>query len=497
MSTTTKNIVPTILDGKVMPSAVDVEEVILGAILLERKVMDRVIGIITSGSVFYKESFGIVYDACISLYEAGTPIDIVTVSYQLKNVGKLEDVGGGYFISQLTNKVASSANIEFHARIVLQSYLQRELIRISYEGLNSGYDDFGDVLRKIDNLRDKIDAVNAHTLTESRRINLSCEPEPFSDIISFQGKSFLSIGNVAAIVAPPGSGKSNVMDAIAGVSVNPNCDGLGFKVETYGKRILHIDTERSYNDAIKGYRRTFYRIDGERNTHLISGPDIINYDFEMFKEVPDVTLKRSKIHRYIVSEEYKLILIDGITDLMLDPNKLEESQVLISWLGAMASKFNVAILVTIHDNPKGVKGAPRGHVGSELQRKVEGMLLIDHAPNDKNIKRITNDFEFGKLRNSGGSTDNYFEWKEHMFVSTDYKPTKENPEKMSEIKNALDVVLVDGAQLTRGQIAKALKEYAGKSQGTSYEWIKIGIREGWIMEERGKINNGSEKLLSD
>jgi len=126
---TTTTGVPVSEIGKLQPQAVELEEAVLGAMLLEKEALSTVIDILSPES-FYKEQNGKVFAAIVNLFNRSEPVDILTVTQELKRTGELEFVGGSYYVSSLTNRIASSANIEFHARIVAQKYLQRELIRI-------------------------------------------------------------------------------------------------------------------------------------------------------------------------------------------------------------------------------------------------------------------------------------------------------------------------------------------------------------------------------
>lgn len=125
------------------------EEAVLGAILIEQEVFDTVVEILQS-ECFYVEAHQKIYSAMLSLSEKFMPLDILTVVEQLKLTGVLEMVGGPYYITRLTNTVVSSANVEAHARIILQKYMQRELIRISAETLNDCYNDESDVFDIMD-----------------------------------------------------------------------------------------------------------------------------------------------------------------------------------------------------------------------------------------------------------------------------------------------------------------------------------------------------------
>jgi replicative DNA helicase len=135
--------------GKLPPQAVDLEEAVLGALMLEKDALSSVIDILKP-DVFYKESHQKIFAAIRQLFERTSPVDILTVTAQLRQSGELEMIGGAYYITELTNRVASAANIEYHSRIIIQKFIQRELIRISTEVINNAYEDTTDVLDLLD-----------------------------------------------------------------------------------------------------------------------------------------------------------------------------------------------------------------------------------------------------------------------------------------------------------------------------------------------------------
>lgn len=136
--------------GKMQPQAVDLEEAVLGALMLEKDALTNVIDILQPKS-FYREQHERIFSAIQTLFQKSEPVDILTVTSQLKKTGELDLVGGAYYITQLTNRVASAANAEFHARIIAQKYIQRELIRISTETIRDAYEDSSDVFDLLDN----------------------------------------------------------------------------------------------------------------------------------------------------------------------------------------------------------------------------------------------------------------------------------------------------------------------------------------------------------
>ena len=130
--------------GLLQPQAIELEEAILGACMLESEAIGVVISILTP-ETFYKSANVIIYGAITELYKSSNPIDILTVCQKLKSLGKLEEVGGSYYVSSLTNRIASSSNIEYHARIIVQYYLKRRLIEIGQHSIKEAYDMESDV----------------------------------------------------------------------------------------------------------------------------------------------------------------------------------------------------------------------------------------------------------------------------------------------------------------------------------------------------------------
>jgi len=145
----------TMVYGKVPPQAKDLEEAVLGAIMLEKSAFDNVVEILKP-ECFYVEAHQRIFKTFQSLAQKSLPIDILTVVEELKMRGELDIVGGPYNITKLTNMVVSTANIEAHARIILQKFIQRELIRISGEIIGDAYEDSTDVFDLLDESESKM-----------------------------------------------------------------------------------------------------------------------------------------------------------------------------------------------------------------------------------------------------------------------------------------------------------------------------------------------------
>ena len=152
--------------GKLQPQVLELEEAVLGAMMIDKKGVDDVIDILQADA-FYKDSHKYIFEAIVQLFTETQPIDLLTVSAQLRKNGKLELAGGDFYLIQLTQKISSSAHIEFHSRIILQKFIQRSLIRISTEIIEDSYDETTDVFDLLDRAESKLYEVTQGNIKRS------------------------------------------------------------------------------------------------------------------------------------------------------------------------------------------------------------------------------------------------------------------------------------------------------------------------------------------
>jgi len=131
-------------EGRIPPQALEAEEAVLGALLLEKHALTEIVDILKPES-FYKEAHQKIYQAILTLFAKSEPVDLVTVTNQLRADGELEAVGGAVYLSVLTTPMNAAANIEKHARIIIQNTIKRELIAIASNILKDAYEDTMDV----------------------------------------------------------------------------------------------------------------------------------------------------------------------------------------------------------------------------------------------------------------------------------------------------------------------------------------------------------------
>jgi replicative DNA helicase len=152
--------------GKVQPQAIPLEEAVLGALMLDREALPVVMDILRPES-FYLESHQMIYRASIRLFERSNPVDILTVTEELRKTGELEKAGGAYYLVELTNRIASAANIEYHARIIAQKHIQRELIKVSTNTIRDAYEDTTDVFNLLDEAEKGLFAITQNNLSRT------------------------------------------------------------------------------------------------------------------------------------------------------------------------------------------------------------------------------------------------------------------------------------------------------------------------------------------
>lgn len=218
--------------GKVQPQAIPMEEAVLGALMLDKDALPTVLDILRSDS-FYLEANQLIYKAMLELFQDAQPIDLLTVTERLKKNGELDLIGGPYRLVELTNQVSSAANIEFHARIIAQKYIQRELIRVSTNIIHDAYEDTTDVFTLLDDAEkglfsiteqnlsrgvEKMGAVLAKTLKvieelRGKEDGLTGVPTGFTDLDRLT--SGWQASDLIILAARPGMGKTSLVMALA------------------------------------------------------------------------------------------------------------------------------------------------------------------------------------------------------------------------------------------------------------------------------------------
>lgn len=149
--------------GKLPPQVKELEEAVLGAVMIEQNAINEVIDILKDES-FYVDAHQRIWRAIRLLFQNQAPIDLLTVTEQLKKNGELDSVGGPFFVAQLTNKIGSAANVEYHARLIAEKHIQRQLISTSSEIIKDAYEDSTDVFDLLDKAEKNLFAIAENSL---------------------------------------------------------------------------------------------------------------------------------------------------------------------------------------------------------------------------------------------------------------------------------------------------------------------------------------------
>jgi len=314
--------------GKLPPQAIELEEAVLGAMLLEKDAVNDVLDILSPDS-FYKESHVKIYRAIQELFGKSEPIDILTITNQLRKTGELELVGGAYYISSLTNRVISSAQAEYHARIIAQKYIQREIIRLCSEALKMAYDettDVFDLLNKVEsdlfsvaegNIKknyDRLDDVIKLAIMQIEEAakntdGISGVPTGFKDLDRLT--SGWQKSDMIVLAARPGMGKTAfVLSMARNTAVDYNMGVAMFSLEMSSvqlvNRLLASETEISSEKLRKGNLAEHeFRQLHERIGKLSKAPLFLD-------DTPALSIfdLRAKCRRLKRKHDIKMVIID-------------------------------------------------------------------------------------------------------------------------------------------------------------------------------------------
>lgn len=358
-------------NAKVLPQARDLEEAVLGAIMLESEAFDKVVEIIQPES-FYVDAHLRIFRAMKGLYEENQPIDILTVNERLKLTGDLDMVGGSYFIASLTNKVSSSANIEFHARIIAQKHLQRELISVSSDVLKDAYDDTVDVFDLLDkaegelfelsenNMKKNTEKISSVLLAELEEIDQRRLRAVDGDVLTGVGSGFTDLDRLTAgwqksdliiLAARPGMGKTAFTLALArNASVDLDKPVAFFSLEMSSNqlvsRLISMETEIDSEKLRKGtllereWKHLTKNIDNLQSAPLYVDDTPALGVFEL----------RAKCRRLKAKHDISMIMIDylqlmtGSNDGKSSGNREQEISYISRSLKGIAKELNVPVI---------------------------------------------------------------------------------------------------------------------------------------------------------
>ena len=367
MSSKTNKLIPRDISesfGKLPPQALDLEEAVLGALMLEKNALNAVVEFLKPEH-FYKDSHKEIYTAILDLFKASEPVDMRTVVHQLRKNGKIELVGGAYAIPELTAKVSSAANIEFHARVIMEMAIKRKLIEVASQIHSDAYEDTTDVFELLDkteqsvfeisdsNLRKNYDnmknlmarAIQELQVLKDHKDGLTGVPSGFTALDRIT--SGWQRSDLVIIAARPGMGKTAfVVSALRNAAVDFKMPVAIFSLEMASvqlvNRMISAEAELDSEKIKKGNLADHEWAQLVHKTSKLSAAPIFIDDTPALS----VLELRAKCRRLKAEHNIQMIVIDYLQLMRGDQggNREQEIASISRALKGIAKELNVPVL---------------------------------------------------------------------------------------------------------------------------------------------------------
>lgn len=354
--------------GKVPPQATELEEAVLGALMLEKDALSSVVDILKPAS-FYKDSHAAIYEAILTLFNDSQPVDLLTVTNQLRKDGTLEVVGGAYAVTNLTTKVNSAANVEYHARIITEMAIKRELIRVAGEIHHEAYEDTTDVFELLDKTEGSLFDISEQNIRRNYQDMKSIMTEALSELearkkhkdgLTGVPTGFSALDRVTSgwqksdliiIAARPGMGKTAfVVSAMRNAAVDFHKPVAIFSLEMASvqlvNRLISAEAELESEKIKKGNLADYEWQQLLHKTNKITNAPIF------IDDTPALTILelRAKCRRLKSQHDVQLIIIDylqlmsGESSRGGNGNREQEIASISRALKGLAKELNVPVI---------------------------------------------------------------------------------------------------------------------------------------------------------
>ncbi|MCL4338183.1 replicative DNA helicase [Patescibacteria group bacterium] len=352
-------------EARIPPHDEQAEASVLGAILIDKDALADVVDFLRP-EFFYKDAHNHIYAAMMALFERHEPVDIVTVTSQLKKMGKYKDVGGTAYLTDLTNVVPTSANIEVYSNIVTDNYVKRRLIESSGRISESAFGDQSDVKMLLDKAesdilsialkRSRQDFVQVKdALAESfdrldelhkRGSSLRGVPTGFSDLDN--KLAGLQDSNLVILAARPGQGKTAFVLNIAQYVSLAQKQAVGIFSLEMSKEEL-VDRLLVAQADVDAWRLKTGRLNDDDFTRLSEAMGELSEAPIFIDDTPGINLfeMRTKARRLQVSHNVKLLIVDYLQ--LVDPgrrydNRVQEVSIVSQSLKNLARELKIPVL---------------------------------------------------------------------------------------------------------------------------------------------------------
>lgn len=355
--------------GKLPPQAKELEEAVLGAVMIEQNAITEV-GDILKDESFYVDAHQRIWRAIRMLYQNQAPIDLLTVTEQLKKNGELDAAGGPFYVAQLTNKIGSAANVEYHARVLAEKHIQRMLISTSTEIIKDAYEDTTDVFELLDkaeknlfsiaenNLKRNSVDISSLLMTELKEMDIRMNNS--EDHLNGVATGFIDLdrltggwqkSDLVIVAARPAMGKTAFTLALARNAAVDHKKGVAvFSLEMSSaqlvQRLISMETQIPQDAIRRGTLKDYeYQIMTSKIDSLKNAPLFID-------DTPAINVfeLRSKCRRLKQQHDIQMVVIDylqlmsGTTEGRGGGNREQEISQISRALKSMAKELEIPVI---------------------------------------------------------------------------------------------------------------------------------------------------------
>jgi hypothetical protein len=368
-----------------IPHNLEAEQQLLSACLIDDgATLDACIAAKLQASTFYDAKHGAIFDTLVAMRAAKLPIETSVLAQELTSSGKLKEIGGYPFVLQISGASPTTAEATYHLEKVIEQATLREIIRTANATVEDCYNHTGDLSELLTHtsVRLKV-ALERGTprnalldRLEASRFNVKRRLPDIVPILSMRDTPVATSGNLSTLTGPSKAGKSSTITGILAATFHdPEFGGDTFTFNGRNTRefaVIHIDTEQHGKDHERMMDMVLKRAGVTAppawfNSYSRKGASAK----ELRDELEFLMMVKAKAHGGI-----HMVVLDGVADYVNDVNDAKECNPFVTWLEALAVKYDCHILCVIHLNPLSgnVKDAitkSRGHLGSQLLRKCE------------------------------------------------------------------------------------------------------------------------------
>ncbi len=352
-------------DPKIPPHDDNAETSVLGSILVDKDAIAEVVDLLRPEH-FYKDINSFVYDAMLSLFEKHEPVDLVTVSSELKKKGKYKDVGGASYLSELVNSIATSANIESYARLVVDDYTKRRLISTASKISERAYQETSDVKRLMDTAETEIFSISQSNIRRDFIHIKDALAESFDrlDELHKKGTSLRGLAtgfvdldrklagmqdaNLLILAARPGQGKTAfVLNMAQHISITEKTAVGMFSLEMSKEEL--VDRLLVSQADVDAWRLKTGRLSDEDFTKLSTAMGELAEAPLFIDDTPGINIleMRTKARRLQLEHDVKLIIVDYLQ--LVDPgrrfdNRVQEVSIVSQSLKNLARELRIPVM---------------------------------------------------------------------------------------------------------------------------------------------------------